>query len=97
MPLIWGEQARTDLIAIRRYIARDDPATATRVAKQIRTRVLKLLKYPDIGRIGRTPNTREFVISGLPYIGIYFLDNERKTVEILRIVHGAQLYPPEES
>jgi toxin ParE1/3/4 len=94
--LIWGEQARTDLMAIRRYIGRDDPAAAERVARQIRTRVLNLPGYPDIGRIGRAPNTREFVITGLPYIGIYRLDDKRETIEILRIVHSAQLYPPED-
>jgi toxin ParE1/3/4 len=96
MRLIWDEQARNDLIHIRRYIARDNPAAAAQVAARIRTRILGLLEYPLMGREGRTPRTRELVISGLPYIGIYRLDESRETIEVLRIMHGAQLYPPDE-
>jgi toxin ParE1/3/4 len=95
--LIWDEQARTDLIAIRRYIARDNPAAAVRVSERIRTRIVHLSERPLTGRIGRIPNTRELVISGLPYIGIYRLDDNRETIEIMRVIHGAQLYPPEEA
>lgn len=96
MRLVWDEQARADLIAIRRYIARDNPAAAARTAKQIQTRILGLLDYPLMGRIGRSPNTREVAIAGLPYIGVYRVDDSRKTIEVVRVVHGAQLYPPEE-
>jgi toxin ParE1/3/4 len=97
MRLVWDEQARTDLIAIRRYIARDNPVAAARVSERIRTRIMHLLEQPLSGRIGRIPNTRELVVSGLPYIGIYRVDDDRKTIEVMRVVHGAQLYPPEET
>ena len=96
MRLIWDEQARTDLVRIRRYIARDNSAAAAQVAARIRARILGLLEFPLIGHEGRTPRTRELVISGLPYIGIYRIDESRETIEILRIVHGAQLYPPDD-
>jgi toxin ParE1/3/4 len=95
MRLVWDEQARNDLIRIRRYIARDNPAAAAQVAEKIRIRVLSLLEYPLMGRGGRVSDTRELVISGLPYIGIYRVDDGRQTIEILRVVHDAQRYPPQ--
>jgi toxin ParE1/3/4 len=94
MRLIWDEQARNDLIRIRRYIARDNPTAAAQVAARIRARFLGLLEYPLMGREGRVLRTREIVIPGLPYIGIYRVDENRQTIEILRVMHGAQLYPP---
>jgi addiction module RelE/StbE family toxin len=97
MRLIWDEQARNDLMHIRRYVARDNPTAAARVAATIRARILSLLEHPLMGRDGRTPRTRELVISGLPYIGIYRVDESRATIEILRVMHSAQLYPPDES
>jgi toxin ParE1/3/4 len=46
-----------------------------------------------MGRIGRSPETREFVFSDVPYIAIYRIDDERTSVEILRIMHTARRYP----
>jgi plasmid stabilization system protein ParE len=50
-----------------------------------------LTDYPEIGRAGRKADTRELVLSGLPYIAIYRL--REQTVEVLRILHGAQKWP----
>lgn len=97
MRLVWDEQARSDLVGIRRYIAQDDPAAAAQVSAKIRARILTLIEYPLMGREGRTPRTRELIISGLPYIGIYRLDDERGTIEIIRVMHSAQLYPPDDA
>jgi len=44
------------------------------------------------GRRGRVPRTRELVIQRTPYIAIYALRSD--LVFILRIVHGAQQWPP---
>jgi toxin ParE1/3/4 len=45
----------------------------------------------EIGRQGRAPGTRELVIARTPFIVAYRLHNE--TIEILRILHGAQRWP----
>jgi len=42
---------------------------------------------PAVGRAGRTPNTRELVIVGTPYILPYRVRAE--TVEMLRVLRGA--------
>ena len=47
-----------------------------------------LLEHPEIGRAGRVFNTRELVLSQLPYILIYRVKNV--TVEVLRILHTSR-------
>ncbi len=45
-----------------------------------------------LGRVGRQRSTRELVISRTPFIVIYRIMNGR--IEILRLLHGAQQWPP---
>jgi len=46
-----------------------------------------------MGRAGRVAETREFVFGNLPYIAVYRIDEAAATLEILNIIHTAQLYP----
>jgi len=46
-----------------------------------------------MGRAGRVPETREFFFGDLPYIAVYRIQEEEATIEILNIIHSAQLYP----
>ena len=95
MLLIWHYNAVEDLAGIRDYIANDNPTAATRVAARIRTGLLTLTDYPRMGRPGRVPETREFVFADIPYIAVYHIDEDRRTLEILHIIHTAQFYPRE--
>ena len=47
-------------------------------------------EQPLIGRKGEAPGTREFVLSGTPFIQVY--DPEPPPV-IWRVLHGAQKWP----
>ena len=47
--LIWTERASDDLAAIVRYIAREDPAAASRIGFGIYDRAQILLQHPDVG------------------------------------------------
>jgi toxin ParE1/3/4 len=87
----WLDQAVEDLKAVRAYITRHNPSAAVDVAQRIRDAVKILSDYPAAGRAGRVPNTRELVVSGTPYILPYRLRVE--TIEILRVLHGAQQWP----
>lgn len=49
------------------------------------------MDFPEMGRLGRVSGTRELIVSRMPYIAIYHLRNN--TVEILRLLHMAQLWP----
>ena len=91
MKVRWLDQAVEDLKALRTYIARDNPSAAADVAQRIRDAVKILGDYPAAGRAGRVPNTRELVVAGTPYILPYRV--RAGSVEILRVLHGAQQRP----
>ncbi len=67
------------------------PVRGRRTALQIYEAVDSLAGFPNIGRSGRKAGTSELVISGLPFLVVYRLKDE--TVEIVRILHGAQKWP----
>jgi toxin ParE1/3/4 len=91
MRLRWTTPATQDLYNIIRYIQRDDPAAAAKVAETLYQGCSKLLDFPRQGRRGRIEGTRELVFPGLPYIAVYRIQDQN--LEIVRIYHGAQDWP----
>jgi toxin ParE1/3/4 len=89
----WLDEAISDLIEIRKFIAANKPQTANRVAGLIRKSVDPLTEHPDIGRPGRVEGTRELIMSALPYITPYRVKNNN--IEILRVLHAARKWPHE--
>jgi len=93
MQLKWSAFAFADRTTIFDYIEADNPRAAAVIDQRIRTRVIGLAEFPQMGRAGRIAGTRELVISGTPYIAPYLIDGE--SVRILRVLHGAQRWPEE--
>jgi toxin ParE1/3/4 len=93
MRLVWTVSAYADREAIFDYIEMDSPQAAVSVDDRIETEVERLIQFPESGRIGRVEGTRELVISHTPYIAAYCIDDD--AVRILRILHGAQVWPEE--
>ncbi len=92
MRIRWTQPAAHDLIQICDYIeTHGSSATARRVALSIHERIDTLAEFPERGRPGRMQNTRELVLTGLPYLAVYRLKGT--DAEILRILHGAQAWP----
>jgi addiction module RelE/StbE family toxin len=91
--LEWSAFAIEDRGAIFDYIEEDSPYAAVVVDDRIRVQVRQLLQFTETGRPGRVDGTRELVISRTPYIAAYRITGE--TVRILRVLHGAQLWPDE--
>jgi toxin ParE1/3/4 len=92
MRVRWTEPAASDLTHICDYIEQHDGAnTARRVAISIYERVSGLVEFPEQGRPGRRSGTRELIFTGLPYLAVYRRQGD--IVEILRILHGAQVWP----
>jgi toxin ParE1/3/4 len=56
---------------------------------EIERRLQVLAEHPSIGRRGRVAGTRELVLAGTPYIGIYH--SQEDNVVILRVLHGSAL------
>ena len=88
----WRETARADLLAIVDYISDDNPDAAQRLKDDIEAKASKLPQHPKLYRVGRVPGTREMVVRS-NYLVIYAENAD--TVTILRVLHGAQQWPPE--
>jgi toxin ParE1/3/4 len=72
MLIRWTQPAAQDLTQISEYLEQHgSSAIARRVALSICHRIDQLADFPDLGRTGRKPNTRELVLLDLPYIAIY--------------------------
>ena len=90
------EDARADLQSIAVWIKREGgTARAASVTGRIVANLRLLERFPHMGRPGRVDGTRELTMPRLPYLSVYELDGP--DVVILRVLHGAQLWPPEES
>jgi toxin ParE1/3/4 len=90
MRIRWTGPAARDLTRIVEHIRTDNPE-ALRTAKTIYTAVASLRKMPYRGRAGSISDTRELVLSPLPYIVVYeIIDNH---VQVLRVRHAAQNWP----
>jgi toxin ParE1/3/4 len=85
-------QARDDLCAIREWIALDNEIAAERVISRIRQTVLMFEQFPLLGHPGEVDDTREFKVTGLPYLIIYRIASATD-LDILTIIHSARKYP----
>jgi toxin ParE1/3/4 len=91
MTIVWSPQARDDLLDLYRHIAADNPRAARALHDKIQSRILLLLKTPQIGRPGRVADTRELVIAGTSYIVPYRVAGAN--LQVLRIYHSARIWP----
>jgi len=91
MRIVWRRQARDDLLALRAYIARDNPRAAARIGRAILIAVDRLVLLPRLGRPGRVADTRELVVPRTPYVVPYRIKGDE--VQILRVYHGARRWP----
>jgi toxin ParE1/3/4 len=86
--VVWSALARTRLLEIRAYVARDKPEAAEQLAVRIVAMLDALRNHPYLGRAGAEPGIRELVIGGTPYIVLYRVQGQR--VIISTIWHAAQ-------
>ena len=91
MHVRWTPLAAEDLEQICDYLAQDSPASARRIAQAVVEGVSSLETLPNRGRPGRVAGTRELIFAPLPFVAVYEVSDE---VHVLRILHGAQQWPP---
>jgi len=94
--LKWTDLADADLDHVEAYISQENSIVVAIdiVLKIIDSIEMILPNHPEAGRLGRVKNTRELVISGVPFIVIYRIAKGLQRVEILRVLHDAQQWPP---
>lgn len=93
MKLVWAQFALGDRDAIFSCIEGENPRVAAHIDEEIGRSVRRLLEFPESGRPGRIAGTRELVIARTPYIAAYVIMADR--IRVLRILHGAQMWPAE--
>lgn len=91
MRIRWLTEAIHDLRGIHDYIAMENPQAARRVVGEIRREIAILATQPEVGRLGRLPCSREFVIQKYPYIVAYRIQSNE--VHILLVVHTSRRWP----
>lgn len=91
MRLRWTTPALRDLEAIGDFIARDNPAAAARIVNLILDQAEGLKHHPFIGRLGRVPETREWVLGEAPFLLPYRVRDE--VIEILAVLHSSRRWP----
>ncbi|WHO76146.1 type II toxin-antitoxin system RelE/ParE family toxin [Rhizobium sp. BT03] len=94
MKLVWRAKAASDRKRAIQFIADQNVGAAISQLDEIERQTDLLIDQPEIGRPGRIDGTRELVISRTSFIVIYRVRQKAKQVEILRLVHGAQKWPP---
>ena len=61
---------------------------AKSVGERLRSSFQFLCDFPDVGRVGRRPRTREWPIPDLPYIIVFRAKDDM--LEIIGVFHGAR-------
>lgn len=92
MRVEWLPGAVRSLQAQLDWIADHDAWAAVAVGDAVHAAVGRLGDFPGMGRAGRVPGTRELVVTGTPFVIVYRVEPE--SVLILRVLHGAQRWPP---
>jgi plasmid stabilization system protein ParE len=95
MKVRFSLDAQAHIAAIHSYINERNPIAASRVVIRIRAATARLGEFPRLGHEGLTPGTREWVVTGLPYVIVHKVRPEIDEVIILGIYHGAQNRDPE--
>jgi toxin ParE1/3/4 len=88
MRLRYSDEARRQIQAIGDYIGNSDRAAADRIVARIRAGTRLLGSFPRLGRGGRVPGTREWVLTQLPYVIVYEVADDG--IMILNVFHTAQ-------
>jgi toxin ParE1/3/4 len=87
----WTAGAADDLELITDYLFHETPQHAARIVRSLYNSISALKSFPNRGRPGKKPGTRELVVSSLPYIVVYQVSGD--VVYVARILHGAQRWP----
>ncbi len=93
MKVVWLPKAIANRDAQIDRIAEKDPVAAVEYDERIEAQTDQLEDYPELGRTGRKPGTRELVISKTHFVVVYRIKERPKRIEILRVLHSSQAWP----
>ncbi|MDE1149094.1 MAG: type II toxin-antitoxin system RelE/ParE family toxin [Azospirillaceae bacterium] len=85
--VLWSDDALSDIEVHVAYIDQFNPEAANRLARALLAAGHSLAMFPQRGRPGLEPDTRELTVAW-PYVIVYRVRDDM--VEIARVWHGAQ-------
>ncbi len=88
MRIRWTADAANDLENIVTYLHVEHASAAPAVVHTIIDSIATLTRFPNRGRPGSVPGTRELVVPTLPYIVVYSTTDE--VILLLHIFHAAR-------
>jgi addiction module toxin, RelE/StbE family len=91
MRVRWTPSAAADLQQIGDYLKDHHPHYRQPTMRKLYEAIRSLKNLPYRGRPGREEGTREILFPPLPYIVVYRV--KERTIEVIRINHGAQDRP----
>jgi toxin ParE1/3/4 len=90
--LRWTPRAVADLEQIADYLLAVNPKSWKRLLSRLQIAIDYLLQFPHMGKAGLVEGTREFVLSGTPYILVFRLKHD--VVQIVSVRDGRMQLPP---
>ena len=91
MKVIWSAPAEEDLDMIVEYIAKDSLQAALEMDALLRDSADGLAVFPEKGKPGRIPGTREFV-AHKNYALVYVVTPG--AIQVVTVLHSARQWPP---
>jgi toxin ParE1/3/4 len=92
MKVVWTRRASRHLRTAYDFWARESSVAGAGTMLDRIFRTVELLeRFPETGRQGRVPGTRELVITTTPFLAAYRI--RRGKIEILSLLHGARKWP----
>ena len=91
MQVEWLRAALRNLDDEAAYIAEENPKAAHEFVQAILSGLEQVAAFPAMGKEGRVPGTREWVVSRWPYIVPYRIREGR--LQVMRIFHTRRQRP----
>ena len=88
MRIRWTPGAATDLEHIKDYLKEHYPHLAHSTIRELYETIRNLKSMPYRGRVGSKEGTRELVLTRLPFVVVYRINQE--TIEVVHLYHSAQ-------
>lgn len=83
--------AQRDLESIETHLGGAHPTAAIEQVLRVLDALEPLREFPNLGRPGRVPGTRELVVGGTPYLAVYRV--RLNVLWVVRVLHGARRWP----
>lgn len=94
MTVALTEAAEADLAAIYAYYAERSGTSADRVLGTLLRAINGLAIFLLLGRTGMVLETRDHAVMCYPYRIVYHINDGHQVIEVWRVMHSAQQWPP---